>query len=65
MFSQEALEQLIDRESKLNSMALDLEDQRLSRCHYQQEAKELQIKLAGLNRKLVSTPDAFTRDVII
>jgi len=49
----------------LNSMALDLEDQKSSRCHYQQEAKELQNKLDGLNRKIVSMPDVVTKGVIL
>jgi hypothetical protein len=57
-FSKAALEQLIDRESRLNTMALELEDQKFSRCRYQQEAKELQNKLAGLNRRIVSIIDA-------
>lgn len=53
--SKAALEQLIDRESRLNTMALELEDRKFSRCSYQQEAKDLQNKLNGLNRRIIST----------
>lgn len=58
---QVVLEQLIDRESRLNKMTLELEDQKSSRCRYPQEAIELQTKFSSLTRKIVISLELFPR----
>ncbi|KAI7281451.1 hypothetical protein KC340_g18767, partial [Hortaea werneckii] len=47
-----ALAQITDQQRSLNKLALELEDQQRSRCHYQREAKRFEDGLARLERKV-------------
>jgi hypothetical protein len=44
--SKAALQQLTDQESGLSTLALELEDQKRSRCRYQKEARDFENELA-------------------
>lgn len=57
------LEQLIDRETRLENLKLDLEDQKDSRYRYQQEANHSNYKVKCLERKIVSPLDESSQNV--
>jgi len=47
-----ALQQLTDQECSLSTLALELEDQKRSRCRYQKEARDFEKELASLKRRI-------------
>jgi hypothetical protein len=51
--SKAALQQLTDQEYGLSTLALELEDQKRSRCRYQKEARDFENELASLKRRIV------------
>jgi hypothetical protein len=54
--SKAALQKLTDQEYGLSALALELEDQKRSRCRYQKEARDFENELASLKRRIVSPP---------
>lgn len=50
-----ALQQLTDQESGLSTLALELEDQKRSRCRYQKEVRDFENELASLKRRIASS----------
>ncbi|KAF2158464.1 hypothetical protein M409DRAFT_31021 [Zasmidium cellare ATCC 36951] len=51
-FLMDAIEQLIDRETRLNTLELELDDQKESRCDYQKQCKQLREALSSLERRI-------------